>query len=57
MEEKIEEAIKLLGETEDYVVIKLSKKQVKDYKECGEYMDAGGQKDCSECSCSDCVMN
>ena len=56
MEDKIKEAVKLLQETDDYVVIKLSKQQVKDYKDCGSYADDGGQKDCSECSCSACVI-
>ncbi len=52
VEENINVAIKLLREN-GYSVIKLSKSQIKDRKECGELE---GDKECFGCSCSDCVV-
>jgi len=49
---KILEAIDLLREN-DYAVIKLSECQLSDSKKCEE---SGFEKDCSECSCSACVV-
>ena len=55
VEEKIKEAKRLLDQN-DYAVIKLSKQQIKDYTDCGACADAGKEKDCSEWSCSACVV-
>ena len=52
MEDQIREAISLLREN-GYAVNKMSKDMIKDMEECDE---SGGEKDCSECSCSICVI-
>lgn len=55
MEDKIQEAIKLLHEN-GYVVKKLTKGQIEDSKKCDECNMRGEDMDCTECSCSCCIM-
>lgn len=50
--EKIEDAIKLLRRN-GYVVKKISKSQLEDARVCE---DCDFEGDCSECSCSICIV-
>lgn len=55
MEDKISEAIKLLQEN-GYIVKRLTKSQITDSKKCDEYNMRGEDMDCTECSCSCCIL-
>lgn len=50
---KITEA-KMLLRKNDYIVTRLNKQQKADRDECEE---SNGEKDCSECSCSACIID
>ena len=52
LEEKIQKAKKLLWEN-GYVIIKLTKAMKDDFDECDRLE---GDKDCSSCSCSICIV-
>ena len=52
MEEKLMEAKKLLQQN-GYLVIKITERMEKDMDECSE---SDCTKDCTECSCSMCVV-
>jgi len=55
MDKRIEEAVELL-QNNNYVVHKLTHRQIEDMDEC-ELMAADcGEKDCSACSCSCCIL-
>lgn len=48
----LEEALKIVKEN-GYITTKLTKEQLKDMQECE---NCGFEGDCSECSCSVCLM-
>ena len=54
-DENIEMAIGLLQDN-DYVVHKLTKSQIEDMEECESIAADGGEKDCTVCSCSCCIL-
>jgi len=55
MEDKIQEAKELLW-ANGYAVVKMTKRMNEDSDECVRMMEEGNDKDCSECSCSLCVV-
>ncbi len=52
LENDIQEAIGLL-KANNYIVIKMTSRMLKDAKECDEME---GDKDCLDCSCNQCVL-
>lgn len=51
---KIKEAKKLLKDN-GYAVVKLTKRQLEDSKQCEECSSNGKDMECSWCSCSICI--
>jgi hypothetical protein len=51
--EELIKAINLLESTDEYVVIKLTSSNKRDHDEC---CSIGDKKDCTECSCSGCIV-